>query len=191
MVAALQWAEVAKGVLAIAQVVAIVGGTLWAYFKFVRGRTFAERIEASVDANAFHRDGISSLRIRVSLTNTGASAVQLKPDVKKVRVCPAAIGDTIPSGLPLWDREHFVLSPVLEHHAWIEAQETIRDEVLVTVDDRDVLAFEVELLVGSEKRKRWSAKTIVPAVDLEETKGAGRCDARRWKSCGLRRSRRS
>ena len=49
------WVDVTKGVLDIAQVIAILGAAAWAYFKFVRGRTFTERLEPSVYVTPFRR----------------------------------------------------------------------------------------------------------------------------------------
>lgn len=167
MAAAPQWAEVAKGVLAIAQVVAILVAAVWAYFKFARGRTFAERLEASVDATPFQRRGISALRIRASATNTGASIVYLKDHAKIVRVYATALADATP-GVSLDWGKHLVVMSVLTDHNWIEAQETVSEELLAAVPYSGRLAYRVELVIGSKKNKRWSASAIVPTADVEE-----------------------
>jgi hypothetical protein len=175
MVAAAGWTDVTSGVLDIAQVVAILGAASWAYFKFVRGRTFAERLEASVDATAFRRAGVSGLRVRVGLTNTGASLVALTKDVNVVYVYATPVTDAIPGTLPEWGR-HVLVAPIMEHHGWIEAQETIRDEALMIVPDHRMLAYQVEFIVGSQKNMRWTARTIVPTADAEDMTRIKRCE---------------
>jgi hypothetical protein len=107
------------------------------------------------------------MRIRAGLTNTGASIVRLKDDVKVVYVYGAAITDAAPGMLPDWG-EHLLVAPVFSAHKWIEAQETVSDETLATVPDHDWLAYRVELIVASKKKKRWSANAVVPATDLEQ-----------------------
>src|SRR5450755_190684 len=162
-----EWTEVANGILAIAQILAIVVAAAWAYFRFVRGRTFAERLETSVHVTPFRRGGISALRIRAGMTNTGASVVRLKDDVKIVYVYGTVVTDAAPGVSFGWGK-HLVVASVFGKHKWIEAQETVNDEALVTVPDDGWLAFRVELIVASKKNKRWSCNAIVPATELEE-----------------------
>ncbi len=167
MAAAPQWAEVAKGVLAIAQAVAIAGAAAWAYFKFVRGRTFAERLEVSLHATPFQQNGVSALQIQAGIRNTGASVVHLMDDVKIVYVYGTAVAEVTPGVSPDWG-EKLMLISVFDEHKWIEAQETVSDETLATIMDATWLAFRLELIVGSRKNKRWSATAIVPATNLDE-----------------------
>jgi hypothetical protein len=162
MVATPHWVEVTRGILDVAQVAAILGAAGWAYFKFVRGRTFAERLEASVHATPFRRDGMSGLRIRTGLTNTGASIVRLKDGVKVVYVYGTPVADAVPGMLPQWG-QHLLVVSVFTRHKWIEAQETVSDEALAIVPDRRWLGYRIELIVASRKNKRWTANTVIPA----------------------------
>jgi hypothetical protein len=166
MAAAPQWAEVAKGALAIAQILAIFLGAGWAYFKFVRGRTFAERLEASVGSMPFQAGEVIALRIRASITNTGASIVRLDDDVKVVYVYGAEMAAAGPGVRVDWGG-HLALTSVFAEHKWVEAQETVSDEVLVTIPDSGWVACRVELIIASKKKKRWGATAIVPATDIE------------------------
>jgi hypothetical protein len=149
--AAPQWAEVAKGSLAIVQIFAVVLGAAWAYFKFVRGRTFAERLEVSVDAEPFRKGKTSALRIKATMVNTGARIVQFEKDVKVVYVHGVAPEDTAPGVSVDWGQK-LVLARVFDDHEWIEAQETISDEVLVTVPSRRLI-YQLRLIVASSKKK--------------------------------------
>jgi hypothetical protein len=166
MSSAPQWAEVAKGVLAVAQVIALVAAAAWAYFKFFRGRIFTERLQASVQATPFRRGGVSALQIRAEITNTGASMVSLHDHVKVVYVFGLVMDDTAPRPSSGWGG-HLDVVPVFEKHKWIESQEAIREEVLAVVDDRSWLAYRLELIVASTTGNRWSATTVVPAVERE------------------------
>jgi hypothetical protein len=158
--AALKWTDVASGALAIAQLIAILVAGGWAYFKFVRGRTFAERLETSVTATPFDQDGIRMLCIRATISNTGASQVDLIDDLKIVRVYGTKVADA-QAGVNVDWGHHLILTPIFGEHKWIEAQETVSDEALAVVANCR-LAYRVELLVASKKKKQWSTAAVVP-----------------------------
>jgi hypothetical protein len=164
MAAAPQWAEVARGVLAIAQAIAIVIGAAWAYFKFVRGRTFAERLEVSLEGTPFRVGESVALRIHVGMTNTGAAIVRLAEEFTVVYVFGVTV-DRATSGEHIDWGKHLDVVPVFTRHEWIEAQETVADEVLVTLSHGEWLAYRIELIVASKKDKRWGTTAIAPAAD--------------------------
>src|SRR4051794_25796817 len=124
MAAAPHWAEVTKGVLAGAQILALVLGGAWAYFKFVAGRTFTERLEVSVEATPFKAGDAIALRIRTAVANTGASKVELNDDAKVAYVFGVIPTNAVP-GFPVAWGNHLTLMPMFARHKWIEAQETI------------------------------------------------------------------
>jgi hypothetical protein len=157
-----QWVEVTKGILNIAQVIAIVGAAGWAYFKFVRGRTFAERLECSISASPFQSQGVKGVRVRIEVTNTGASIVRLRSGATVVYVYGATAASARPEVLPEWG-ERLVVANVLQEHENIEAQESVGDELVAVLPDRDWYALKAELKIVSSKRKMWSADSLVPA----------------------------
>jgi hypothetical protein len=59
------WTDVAQGVAAIAEIVALVVGGVWAYFLFVRGRTFSQRLEPLMEGELHQIDGVEMLRVKL------------------------------------------------------------------------------------------------------------------------------
>jgi hypothetical protein len=55
------------------QILAIVWGGVWAYLKFVRGRTFHPRAEVAVEAERVSVGETTALKVTVTITNAGAS----------------------------------------------------------------------------------------------------------------------
>lgn len=172
LAAAPQWTEVAKGAAAIAQVAALIVGGIWAYFKFIRGRTFSQRLELEVEASLLESGGIKMLRVKISMRNTGLSVLKLSDSVKAVYLYGTASSDWIPSSSIEWS-DVLRLAPIFENHQWVEGGETVADEVLVpvpdTTDGSEWLAFRLDVKVGSKRRRLrrsllWSATVIVPGV---------------------------
>jgi hypothetical protein len=148
-----------------AQVVAIGIGGAWAYYKFIRGRTFHKRAEVTITSELVRRDAFFAVRAATSLVNTGGSNLPLR--VKIVRVYAFAPDDVDEQGRPRWDE--VVNAPIFQDHEHIEAQETIRDDILVAIP-APVISSAVALRASCfvyERRKKpggiqWTAHSIIP-----------------------------
>lgn len=155
-------------VLNVVQIVAIVVGAVWAYYKFVRGRTFARRAELSVAGEVLSSDATAAVRARVSLRNTGAAKIPLR--AKALYVHAADQSEWRPPRVT-WRK--VAALKVLEPHGWLEAQETIADDVVVPLptpeSSEHPLVYRLECRVYEQRGGRrkggikWTAEAIVPA----------------------------
>jgi hypothetical protein len=84
----LDWADLLDHLVTTLAV--LVGGT-WAYFKYVRGRTFASRAEVAVSGALYTADQQQIIKATVALKNTGASKLALERQGKVIRVHTASI----------------------------------------------------------------------------------------------------
>lgn len=161
-----------SAVLNLVQIAAIILGTIWAYYKFVRGRTFHRRAELTI-AGSLLESETPTVRAHASMKNTGGSVIPLR--AKVLRVTTFSPGDLDTKGRPEW--REIAHAPVFQDHDWIESQETIADDVLCPVPNiaADIAAIRVTGLVYEEKKKRWykrergdsitwTAKSIIPLV---------------------------
>jgi hypothetical protein len=168
------WVETAKGVGDIVQAVAILVGGIWAYFKFVRGRTFAYRGQLSIEGKWVQRGSFSAVHAHVIFENTGASQIPLSDKVKIVRAYATTAANWEGGHGVDW-KEPLLTSPVFTEHAWVEPKEPIEDDVLLPIprhiDSTSVFAYRVESVVGSKRRRgkamKWTAHGLVLAVDIE------------------------
>jgi hypothetical protein len=164
------WWDWASGVASAAQALAILVGGFWAYFKFIRGRTFAHRAETTVTAARLGLSHVGALKVTLSVKNVGLSKLPLR----LVALTLVGIYAKNTKGDPLATEERQLGKPrrVFAAHGWIEAQETIEDEALILVpasgkDGLDeVLAFRLNCQVIERRRWRtgglsWSSTTIV------------------------------
>jgi hypothetical protein len=99
------------------QAVAIVLAAVWAYSKFVRGRTFHRRAELDVDVSLL--PGVSpALRVRASMKNTGGAEIPLR--AKILRVATFAVGDLDSLGRAKW--REIAHASVFRNHESIESK---------------------------------------------------------------------
>jgi hypothetical protein len=166
-----EWVEIAKGVAAVAQVIAVVVGGTWAYFKFVRGRTFSKRLELAVEGVLIGRDNDYAVIVTASLRNPGLAVVALSETAKSTYLYGLAATDWLSDASVEWGT-HLRVTPLFEEHEWIEAEEVITDRVLVPVPaptdpSGTWLAFLVTAIVARSpgtfrKGLAWNAATVVP-----------------------------
>ena len=171
------WTDWADAVASLAQASAIVLGGLWAYFKFIRGRTFAHRLEVAVEASRIANAARPAIKVTASLKNVGLTKLPLR--VARVTVFAIRPNDD--------DVEESELEKqrVFADHEWLEAEERITDEMLFLVpDNSDLLGVRVtcEAIEGRRWRKGglgWAATTVTavgestPQIDERPTASIG------------------
>jgi hypothetical protein len=165
-----QWSRLAEIADHTVTALAILVGGLWAYLKFVRGRTFAHRAELDVSGTLFGYGGDRIVRAAVRVKNTGLSKLHLKPNGKVVYLHGIAATGWAPEGNVEWEK--LTITRILGGVAWIEAHESVSDEALIPVPtgdrgDEQWLALRLEAQVWGRRRRgregqRWMATVIVP-----------------------------
>ena len=143
------WVSVAQNAV---QIVALVVGAVFAYWKFFRGRTFPRRLEPAVTGEWLKEDPVEGVLVRVSLKNTGAADVPL--DRNAIRIFTVGQDGWGTSKTPGWDR--MMTLSVFKEHEWIESQEVITDEVLIPLrsTQEKPVAYRVDYVVLDKMRLR-------------------------------------
>lgn len=147
---------------------AVVVGGVWAYFKFVRGRTFANRAELSVSASFNGSPDQVYFCATVTLKNTGLSRLPLNNNMKVIRIFGAAASKS-DAGEVKWERISTL--PVLDQHEWLEAQETVTDTIVYRVplssqSGSNYAIYQVEAIIGARprpitrRRVLWQARAV-------------------------------
>lgn len=152
--------DVTGGVQSLITAAGVVLGGYWAYFKFVRGRTFVARLSIEMDGEWRRIDGMTYLHVRIRVKNIGAAKVAINQ-----------YGSGLEVGFPaaehylqvMWEKvqlesgsEPFVARQfeVLKEHEWIEPGETVSDELLLHLGGapRRFCVLELKLMAAlSEK----------------------------------------
>jgi hypothetical protein len=172
--AAPTWTEIARGIAAVVQVLAIVVAGSWAYYKFVRGRTFKPRAEIDVDAGLLEADGDKAISLTVGFRNAGLIYIEFPPGMNATRLVRVWGTDATSAGTnPYWGDE-LILVDLFEGHDGCEVGETLTDHVLLPVptacgsEQRPWRAFRIEVMIVSPKRvgptgrpRPWRATAIL------------------------------
>ncbi len=166
------WKDIAAGVASVAQAIAIVGAAIWGYFKFLRGRTFAHRAEVSVIPTVVAlEDDTVGLKVSGCLRNVGLSKIPLRTQAIFLYGIFAAPTDDDP--VRVGEEQFGKPRKIFAAHKWLEAQETVTDEIFLFLGDRAALsqwrAFRVECRVYERRRKpgalKWTASAVVSTAD--------------------------
>ena len=142
------------------QVLAFCAGGWWAYFKFIKGRTFQESLTPSVTGRFVSLDGAAYLIATIHIKNVGSSKIDF---------------DRKASALVLYE---YIASPDTEIHAvadkrltsfavfkekdrYIEPNEGIEVQRFISIPGSLRLAYRLEIEIFSNSGFIWSAASIV------------------------------
>ena len=164
------WADIAQKSAA---TVAIVGTAAWAYFKFVRGRTFRRRLELTISGEVRRGPGIVYLLTNSTVKNIGLSKFEIDHEKSGLRVMTHSADDAVAearlaewSPLSTW--------PVFEEQDVLEPGEPAAEELLIEIPDEGFLAFRLQLWVSSKHDESWEVTAVVnlePAGDNGDVGG--------------------
>lgn len=113
---------------AITALAIIIGGT-WAYFKFVKGRTYRPRVEVHLAGQWWQVKEKWLLQARIAVKNVGSSKLKLLQKGTGLRASVLDPDQSLPPASAKWISKKVFI--ILGEHAWIESGETISDIVLL------------------------------------------------------------
>jgi hypothetical protein len=168
--------DVAGIVGSIVQATALVVAGVWAYYWFVRGRTFFSRVDWSIELHEVTAGGRTLIHVRVSLRNAGASRLVLHDPAVVRRVAFLPPTAVVLTGRSRWQTVPPAEGSVAGLFEWqesIEPGETVQDETLIPVpslpDEAKPLAWRVTMTLMVRRRAlrrsnrlvAWPASAIV------------------------------
>lgn len=145
---------------------------VWAYFNFVKSRTYYPRMELTASGDIRAKASDHYLVPRVSLHNIGKSKVELQQSGSGYRVWIAK-GEADQYGELIWSGGKPVFE-IFTQHQWIEPGESIFDEVSLLLLPRDCIAVKIEVrlsaAIGWPRRKNtvWNCSTVIGPVCRKE-----------------------
>lgn len=130
---------------------AVVIGGFWAYFKFIKGRTYRPHVEVRQAGEWLGPRGSLGLKATVSLKNIGAAKVELRQKGTGLRISRLADEQPAPPHESSWDS--LGVFKIFTQHEWIEPGETINDELLIRLPlDPQTLQVETRLVLPWKRR---------------------------------------
>lgn len=147
--------ETAKGLIDIfgtlVTTVAVVVGGIWAYFKFIKGRTYRPHVEVAQSGAWLGSNGSLGFKATVTLKNIGAAKVELRQKGTGLRISRLAATQPEPPSESSWDS--LGVFKIFTNHEWIEPGETISDDLLIRLPlDPQTLQVETRLVLPWKRR---------------------------------------
>jgi hypothetical protein len=138
---------------------AVVVGGLWAYFKFVKGRTYRPRLEVGMSGRWRNVDGRRLIHARVAVRNIGASVVTLIQEGTGLRISVLAVDQDPPPAAMAWTSMR--VFEIFGEHEWIEPGETVSDDVLLDLGVSESLPLLFESRLVWQLSGRQSDQVVV------------------------------
>jgi hypothetical protein len=154
------WASAIQNIIAAG---AIIIAGVWAFFRFVKGRTLKHKGELTVEGSLLRSADRRAIRVRVHMRNTGLTKTPIENAYVRVQAMR-------PTG---WDEREWrriTTVKVFEDHDWIEPQEPIGDELLIPLTGgKPALAYRLDAVVLPPKKRlrkriQWSAHSVIGDV---------------------------
>jgi hypothetical protein len=150
------FSDAASGFSGLVTAVTVIVGGIWAYRKFIKGRTFKPRLSAELSAQWHHLPAVGHvLRVRVGVTNIGASKLVFTPRRAGLKISFPAAEQTSTAHRRTdewwadirWDPVPKLEGgaqartfAILENHAWIEPGEKLADDLLLNLGREPTIA---------------------------------------------------
>jgi len=158
--------------------VAVLVGGGWAYLKYVKGRVYADRAELTVTADLYGASGELMAVAVVTLANKGLTRLRFQPGAKVMYLYAARRMPASEVVVPAEDK--IVVDEILTGHDWLEAQESVTEQVVFVLPKDDWLTLRFEAQVWAARRRwrrrgiRWIASSAIPGPDWQ--RGGERSD---------------
>jgi len=152
--------EIADTLAKATQVLAIIVGGWWGYFKFIKGRAYQETLIPTVSGKLLTIGSQTYLIVNIRVENVGQSVVEFAPNTSALRVF-GYMSSTASEIITVKDNQlaHFV---ALNDRS-LEPNEIIQKTIFMSipVEVRLGLRLELEIISSHRKKYRWVASFLV------------------------------
>jgi hypothetical protein len=148
------------------EIAAVLGGGLWAYFKFVKGRTFQESLTPQISGKFVLIDGATYLIVSTGVKNVGSSRI-----VFSAAASALIVFEYQPSSQPdihtVADKRLTSFDVFSLNDQYVEPNEILEEQRLIAIPTSPKLGLRLELEVMSASGFTWRASTIVDKSSLD------------------------
>ncbi|HEX7335217.1 MAG TPA: hypothetical protein VF290_27195 [Pyrinomonadaceae bacterium] len=144
----------------VVQTLAIIVAGGWGYFKFIKGRTYQERLIPTVSGKLLTIDSQTYLIANIRVENVGHSVVQFAPDASTLRI----LGHMNSTSSKVMTLEDIKLAQfVALNNMSIEPNEIIQRTMFMSIpmEVRFGLRLELEIISNHRKQYGWLASFVV------------------------------
>jgi len=144
----------------IIQVIAFCAAGWWAYFKFIKGRTFQESLTPAVSGRFVSLDGIVYLVATIQIKNVGSSKIDFDREASALILYEyTASSDAEIHAVA--DKRITSFAVFKENDRYIEPNEGIEVQRFISIPGPLKLAYRLEVEILSNSGFTWNAAAIV------------------------------
>ena len=150
----------------ITQGLAFIGGGIWAYFKFWKGRMFKESLIPGVTGKFTSIENVNYLVVTIQIKNVGTSIIEIDHRSALIILEYTTSPSTELHAVP--DKRVGVFDVFNEAEKYIEPNEIIEGQRLIAMSTPLKIAYRLEVEVASMQGYTWRANTIVDKSSLSD-----------------------
>lgn len=150
----------------VVQVFALCAGGCWAYFKFVKARTFQQSLTPAVSGHFVMLDGVVYLIATIQIKNVGSSRIDFDCETSAL-----ILYEYVPSS-DIYGVKYKRLTSLALFEAkkerYVEPNEAIEVQQFISIPGPLKLAYRLEADISSTSGFTWSAMSVVDKTSLSD-----------------------
>jgi hypothetical protein len=158
--------DVTDGFRNVTQGLAFIAGGFWAYFKFVKGRTFKESLIPGVTGKFTSINNVNYLLVTIQIKNVGASKIEI--DHRSALIILEYTTSPSTELHSVDDKRAGAFDVFNKSEKYIEPNEIIEAQRLIAMPTPLKIAYRLEVEVASKKGYTWRANYIVDKGTLND-----------------------
>jgi len=151
----------------VVQILAFIAGGWWAYFKFIKGRTFQESLTPAVAGRFVSLDGAMYLVATIQIKNVGSSKIDFDREASAL-ILYEYTASSDPEIHAVVDKRLTSFAVFKEKDRYIEPNEGIEVQRFIAIPSSLNLAYRLEVEILSNSGFTWSAASIVDKSSLRD-----------------------
>jgi hypothetical protein len=159
--------SVAKIIQSAAAVAAVIGGALWAYYRFVKSRTFQARLTVGVSGKYHKVEDRTFIVVNATVQNVGAGKAIIKQSGTAIRLLGHDSYDKL-NGSAKLPEEAIGAYGVFEGHDNAEPLESFEDCKVIQVHTEPYVAISIELRVVGGSSVFRAKDVVFPSESTTE-----------------------
>jgi len=158
--------DLTDGFRNVTQGLAFIAGGIWAYFKFVKGRTFKESLVPAISGKFTSIDSVNYLIVTIQIKNVGSSIIEI--DHRSALIILEYIASPSTELHKVDDKRVGAFDVFNRADNYIEPNEIIEAQRLIAMPVPLKFAYGLEVQVASMKGFTWRANYIVDKSTLDD-----------------------
>jgi hypothetical protein len=159
--------EFTEAIANVSQSLALLGGGVWAYFKFAKGRTFQDRLIPNVSGMFVLIEGSVFLIVTMQFKNVGLSRIAFDRESSSLVVFEYVASEA-EEILAVKSNRLASFRVFADKDKYVEPNEIVERQRLIALPRIPSIGYQLEVEVGTDSGYRWRATAIVDKSGFDD-----------------------